>query len=95
MTDMLESSVGEPSLTTAVYCATEVVVLNEDELLAAGWMQRTVTDPNRIGELEELYQSVGFETTVVPLDPDSFGDSCNDCAVTACAEYLALFTRKR
>lgn len=95
MNEVPESAIGEPALVTAVYCAEEIAVLNGDKLHAEGWMQRTVTDPNRIGELEELYQSVGYETTIVPLDPDSFGDSCNDCAVTACAEYLALFTRKR
>ncbi|MEZ5175597.1 MAG: hypothetical protein R2823_05265 [Acidimicrobiia bacterium] len=94
MNEVFESAIGEPALVSAVYCAEEIAVLNGEELHAAGWMQRTVTDPSRITELEELYQSVGFETTIVPLDPDSFGDSCNECAVTACSEYLALFTRR-
>lgn len=91
---IVESLPAESSLTPAVYCSTEIVVLKGDELVAAGWTQRTVTDTTRIYELEELYKSVGFETIIVDLDPNSFGEACNTCAVAACSEYLALFTRK-
>jgi hypothetical protein len=78
----------------AVYCSEGITVLQEPTLAAAGWERRTVTDPTRIGELEELYTSLGFETRTTEMDPDSFGDACNTCAVTACSTYLALFTRK-
>lgn len=64
-------------------------------LVADGWEQRTVTDPGRIGELEELYVSLGFETVTKGLDPASFGEACNTCAVEACSTYVALFTRKQ
>jgi hypothetical protein len=79
----------------AVYCAESIQVLREPELAAAGWDRRTVTDPTRIGELEDLYSSLGFETCTTEMDPSSFGDACNTCAVTACSTYLALFTRKQ
>jgi len=78
----------------AVYCSEGISVLQEPQLMAEGWERRTVTDPTRIGELEELYSSLGFETCTTEMDPDSFGDACNTCAVTACSTYLALFTRK-
>jgi len=78
-----------------VYCSTGITVLGAPALVAEGWQQRTVTDPARIGELEELYDSLGFETLTTGLDPESFGEACTTCAVTACPTYIALFTRKR
>ncbi|VAW06803.1 hypothetical protein MNBD_ACTINO01-2441 [hydrothermal vent metagenome] len=78
-----------------IYCSTGVQVLKAPTLEAAGWEQRTVTDPERITELEDLYTSLGFDTTTTPLDPDSFGDACTTCAVTACSAYVAIFTRKK
>jgi hypothetical protein len=77
-----------------VYCSEGVQVLRAPELVEGGWEQRTVTDPARIGELTELYTSLGFETTTTGLDPSSFGEACTTCAVTACSVYVALFTRK-
>ncbi len=78
----------------AVYCSENIKILGADALEAAGWQRRTVTDPGRIGELEELYASLVFETKTTGLDPDSFTEDCNTCAVTACATYQALFTRR-
>ncbi len=78
-----------------VYCSTGIQILRAPNLAATGWEQRTVTDPARIAELEELYSSLGFETMTTGLDPSSFGEACTTCAVTACATYVALFTRKQ
>jgi hypothetical protein len=79
----------------AVYCSEGVQILRAPELAEGGWKQRTVTDPSRIGELEELYANLGFETTTTGLDPSSFGEACTTCAVTACSVYVALFTREK
>ena len=81
--------------TEAVYCSEGIQVLRAPELVEGGWEQRTVTEPSRIGELEELYASLGFETTTTGLDPSSFGEACTTCAITACSVYVALFTRKQ
>jgi hypothetical protein len=79
----------------AVYCSEGVQILRAPELVEGGWKQRTVTDPSRIGELEELYTNLGFETTTTGLDPSSFGEACTTCAITACSVYVALFTREK
>ncbi|MCP4226683.1 MAG: hypothetical protein GY773_25365 [Actinomycetia bacterium] len=78
-----------------VYCSEGIEVLGAPDLAAEGWEQRTVTDPTRIVELEEVYSGLGFETKTTGLNPSSFGEACTTCAVTACSTYLALFTRKR
>ncbi|GBD84968.1 hypothetical protein BMS3Abin02_01362 [bacterium BMS3Abin02] len=87
---MSETEGSEP-----VYCSEGIQILRALEAADEGWERRTVTDPARIAELEELYSSLGFETMVTGLDPSSFGEACTSCAVTACSEYVALFTRKR
>lgn len=80
--------------TAPVACSDGILVAGAPSLIADGWEQRTVTDPTRIGDLEELYRELGFETRVVGMDPTSFSDACNSCAITACTTYLALFTRR-
>ena len=84
-----------PDGSEAVYCSEGIQVLRAPGLVADGWEQRTVTDPSRIPELEDLYSSLGFETMTTGLDPSSFGEACTTCAVTACSTYVALFTRKQ
>jgi hypothetical protein len=79
----------------AVYCSAGVQILRAVDLASEGWERRTVTDPARIGELEELYRSLGFETMTTGLDPSSFGEACTTCAVSACSIYVALFTRRQ
>lgn len=78
-----------------VYCSAGIKILGAPRLEDEGWEQRTVTDPNRIGELEELYENLGFETKTTSLDPLSFGQACNECALGACSTYVAIFTRKK
>jgi hypothetical protein len=78
-----------------VYCSAGIEILGAPDLASEGWERRTVTDPGRIGELEELYRSLGFETMTTGLDPASFGQACTTCAVSACSTYVALFTRKK
>ena len=77
-----------------VYCSESIQVLKGPALAAQGWQQRTVTDPARISELQDLYDSLGFETKTTGLDPASFGTACTSCAETACSTYVALSTRK-
>ena len=77
-----------------VACAEGIQVAGAASLITLGWEQRTVTDPTRIGDLEELYTELGFETKQVGMEPESFGEACNACAITACSTYVALFTRK-
>lgn len=87
---MSQTDASEP-----VYCSAGIQILGAPDLASEGWERRTVTDPGRIGELEGLYSSLGFETMTTGLDPSSFGEACTTCAVTACSTYVALFTRKQ
>jgi hypothetical protein len=77
-----------------VFCSAGVRILDAPELEADGWLRRTVTDGNRIEELEQTYRDLGFETRVTTLDPTSFGEACTTCSTSACHSYLTLFTRR-
>lgn len=76
-----------------IFCSAGIMILEGPALEAEGWRRRTVTDQARIEELVDAYRDLGFETLVTELDPDSFGEACTTCSMTACRSYLALFTR--
>jgi hypothetical protein len=63
-------------------------------LEAVGWVRRTVSDGTRIGQLEEDYRGLGFETRVVAMAPDRFGNGCEACAIASAGTCLMLFTRR-
>jgi hypothetical protein len=77
-----------------VYCSAGIMILDAPRLESEGWLRRTVTDQARIAELEQAYRDLGFETRITELDPDSFGEACTTCSMSACRSYLALFTRR-
>lgn len=77
-----------------VPCAAEVSIRGREALEAQGWVRRTVSDRRRVDELVETYRAIGFETRVVGLDPASFGEACNSCALAACGDSLAIFVRR-
>jgi len=85
--------VGGEETSEAIYCSEGIRVLRAGDLRADGWKQRTVGDRTRIEELQDLYSTLGFETATTNLDPSTFGEACTTCAVSACTEYVALFTR--
>ncbi|MDK1010866.1 MAG: hypothetical protein QGM48_07295 [Actinomycetota bacterium] len=80
--------------TEPVYCSEGIQILRAPVLASGGWKRRTVTDPQRVDELVDLYTDLGYETMTTGLDPSSFTAACTTCAVTACSTYVALFTRK-
>ena len=91
---------GDPGVTQGRHpqplpCSQGVSISRALELAADGWVPRTVSDPNKIAELEETYAGLGFETRTTGLDGSTAGEACTQCAVTACATYVALFTRPK
>jgi len=68
---------------------------SEQELLeTSGWVRRTIADRARMDHIVEVYQSLGFETRILTLAADRFGDACRACAVAGAGDCLLLFTRR-
>lgn len=67
---------------------------SDPKVVAEGWQQRNVSGPDRVQELSELYESLGYEVRIEALSPASFGSTCEGCAVVACTSYVVIYTRK-
>jgi len=63
-------------------------------LLAAGWVRRHLTDPERAEESAALYREAGFEVLVEPLKPKDISAACEHCAATLCRSYVLVYTRR-
>ena len=66
----------------------------DPKLVSQGWERRNVTSPDRVDELRDLYESLGFEVLIQSMSPTDFGSKCNECAITACSSYVLIYTRK-
>lgn len=64
------------------------------ELAREGWERRFVGGPPRLEEIVELYESLGLEVRLEPLDPGELADECAGCRL-ALALYRAVYTRRR
>ena len=48
-----------------------------------------------MGELVELYQSLGFEAKVEPFtEVEGGGEVCESCLSDSAVEYFVIYTRK-
>ncbi len=64
------------------------------ELAAEGWEKRAIYDEPRLSEVVELYEELGFEILLQPLDPAE-ETGCSECMKMKPEDYKTLFTRKR
>ena len=68
---------------------------DDQELLDAGWQRRSMIEPARVEEFTELYEAMGFDVLVRPLDPATFAEKCRQCATSACSSnYVLIYTRR-
>jgi hypothetical protein len=57
------------------------------------WTRRTTIDEPRLSELVELYEELGFEVLLRPVDQEELGDACRECYLTAPDLYRTIYTR--
>jgi|TARA_B100000959_G_scaffold281631_2_gene346144 hypothetical protein len=69
--------------------------LKQDELNAAGWKRRSMLTPDRMTEVELIYQNLGLETLVCDPEVEDFGPECETCQSRTCPEYRVIYTRKK
>lgn len=51
----------------------------EEKLKREGWKRRFVASEPRLSEAVELYESLGLEVKLEPIDIDALEDGCKDC----------------
>ena len=75
--------------------ATSRRVRERDGALAVdGWSRRFIGGPPRLGEMIELYESLGHEVRTEPLHDDDLESHCAGCAV-ALSLFRIVYTRRR
>ncbi|NOZ84239.1 MAG: hypothetical protein GXP60_05470 [Epsilonproteobacteria bacterium] len=51
----------------------------EKKMENEGWEKRAVVDGQRVDELRELYEEMGFEVLLVPVSVNGGGLACDSC----------------
>lgn len=78
-----------PAAGTVMGCA----IQGDDELKADGWEFRCNTDTNRLREVVDTFEEMGFEVRLEPLKLDGLSDSCTGCLETLC-KMSAVYIRR-
>jgi hypothetical protein len=64
----------------------------EEELKNEGWEKRFIADEPRLSEAVALYEEIGFEVLLEPVDTSS--EECASC-MTASDSYKTIYTRRK
>ena len=65
----------------------------DDALTAQGWEFRCNTDANRLREIVDTFEEMGFEVRLEPLNLEGIDDACNGCVETLC-QLSAVYVRR-
>ena len=64
------------------------------QLVAEGWEKRFIIEEPRLSECMELYESMGFEVCLLPLD-EATATECDICFEGHQFKYKIIYTRKK
>jgi hypothetical protein len=70
-----------------------IEMAKEQELIDQGWTKRFIYDEPRLSEAVELYESMGFEVRLEPIDMDS--EDCTECMRAEPDKYKVIYTRAK
>ena len=65
----------------------------QEDLERQGWERRTTYDEPRLSEIAEMYEEMGFEVHIEPLNPDQ-EPGCTTCMKDHPELYKTIYTRK-
>ncbi len=65
----------------------------DDALTAKGWEFRCNTDTNRLREVVDTFEEMGFEVRLEPLNLEGIDDTCSGCVETLC-KLNAVYVRR-
>ncbi|UCH88063.1 MAG: hypothetical protein JSV49_07275 [Thermoplasmata archaeon] len=66
---------------------------SEDELKKSGWQKRFIADEPRLSEAKVMYEELGFEVRLEPVDMES--EDCTECMRAEPERYKVIYTRER
>jgi hypothetical protein len=60
------------------------------------WQKRNTVGLDRVDELKELYESLGFEVKIERFEtPEKADEACSTCYGDPAGEYYIIYTKKR
>jgi hypothetical protein len=66
----------------------------DPSLLQEGWEYRFVASGQRLIEVQELYEELGFDVRAETIPPESFPEGCEECQLILMLNFKAVYTRK-
>jgi len=66
-----------------------------EELEKKGWIKQTTTGEPRLGEIVELYKSLGYEVRVEPVRLDELDDDCRRCSEDWADDVKTVYVKKK
>lgn len=66
------------------------------QLEKEGWTRQFTIEEHRLSEYVELYESLGHEVRVGPVEPSSLEmEECQACYLAECSKYRTIYTRRK
>ena len=59
------------------------------------WVKRNITDADKVADIVETYQSMGYEVKVEDYEADSCDSDCNTCMVETPDKFKVIYTRQQ
>ena len=58
------------------------------------WEKRNIIEEERVRELTELYESIGFQVMVKNFQPEEQSEECTECMKLNPEKYKVIYTRR-
>lgn len=65
-----------------------------EQLRDEGWTKKFTARESQLSEYVKMYESLGFEVCLQPLDVAK-GDQCRQCFAVGGDQYRVIYTRKK
>ena len=66
----------------------------EEKLISDGWEKRATYDDPRLSEMVALYEEIGLEVHLEPLNPSN-EKGCTGCMQMSPDQFKTIYTRKK
>jgi len=70
-------------------------MVREKELEKGGWIKQTTIGEPRLGEIVELYKSLGYEVRLEPVKIDELDEECRKCYEDEVDKVKTVYVRKK
>lgn len=76
-------------------CGLRPSQIKEEKLKSEGWTYMFTASGNRLREMVEVYESLGFEVHLEPIKPEDVDEACRACLEAEARAICAIYTRAK